>query len=313
MRRCRGLLTIAMSLSLVLLLSGCSVDGLVHTFGLDHLVTFFTAGPVAAYERNLMLFVFTVMLFVLVPVVGFTLWFAWHYRAANRQNTYSPNWHHSSFLEVFLWGGPVVIILILGSVTWVTTHDLDPYKPLESDNPTIEVQAIAMDWKWLFIYPEYDVAVVNEIAMPVDVPVRFHLTSASVMNAFMIPRLGSQIFAMSGMETKLHLMADQKGTFFGKNYQYSGDGFAHMNFEAHSVSQEDFDAWIAKAKASGNTLDEAAYEKLVKPSEDDSVSYYSSVRPDLFQSVMAKFNGHDSHGGHDGNAHKMSHHGSDSH
>ncbi len=296
-----------LALGLVLLLSGCGVDQIIDTFGLNQLVTFFTAGPVAAYERNLMLFVFTVMLFVLVPVVGFTLWFAWHYRASNRNNTYTPNWHHSSFLEVFLWGGPVVIIVILAALTWVTTHDLDPYKPLESEHQPIEVQAIAMDWKWLFIYPDYNVAVVNEIAMPVDVPVRFHLTSASVMNAFMIPRLGSQIFAMSGMETKLHLMADQKGTFFGKNYQYSGDGFAHMNFEAHSLSQADFDQWIAKAKASGKTLDMAAYEKLVKPSEDDSVSYYSSVRSSLFQDVIDQFNSHD------GNAHAVSHHGSSSH
>ncbi|MFC3104229.1 ubiquinol oxidase subunit II [Salinisphaera aquimarina] len=307
LRRARGVFMLVLGVGLPLLLSGCGVDDWINTFHLDSLVTFFTAGPVAAYERNLMLFVFTVMLFVLVPVVGFTLWFAWHYRASNRNNTYTPNWHHSGLLEIFLWGGPVVIVLILATLTWFTTHDLDPYKPLESEHPTIEVQAIAMDWKWLFIYPEYNVAVVNEIAMPVDVPVRFHLTSASVMNAFMIPRLGSQIYAMSGMETKLHLMADQKGTFFGKNYQYSGDGFAHMNFEAHSVTQDEFDQWIAKAKASGRTLDTAAYKKLVKPSEDDSVSYYSSVRPDLFQHVIDEFNSAN------GNAHHTSHRGSASH
>jgi cytochrome o ubiquinol oxidase subunit 2 len=274
------------ALALVLLLSGCGAQWFIDTLHLNTLVTFFTAGPVAAYQRNLMLFTFTVMLFVLVPVVGFTLWFAWNYRASNRDNTYTPNWHHSGFLEVFLWGGPVVIIVVLALMTWVTTHDLDPYKPLESEHEPITVQAIAMDWKWLFIYPEQDVAVVNELAMPVDVPLTINMTSATVLNAFMIPRLGSQMMAMSGMGTQLNLMASAKGTYFGKNYQYSGDGFAGMNFETHAVTQAKFDDWIDKARASNRPLDDSAYEKLVKPSRKNGVSYYSSVRDGLYQHVI---------------------------
>lgn len=295
-----------LALGMVLLLSGCGVDDWINTFHLESLVTFFTAGPVAAYERNIMLFTFTVMLFVLVPVVGFTLWFAWHYRASNRNNTYTPNWHHSGLLEGFLWGGPVVIIVILGSLTFFTTYDVDPYKAIPSEHEPIKVEAIAMDWKWLFIYPDYNVASVNEMAMPVDVPVVINLTSATVMNAFMIPRLGSQVMAMSGMGTQLNLMASQKGSYFGKNYQYSGDGFAHMNFQAHATDQQGFDAWIAKARASHRKLDIDAYRQLVKPSEKDDVAYYSSVRPKLFSHVIAEFNSHDGNAYHAGAPHAAS-------
>ncbi|WP_245968366.1 ubiquinol oxidase subunit II [Salinisphaera orenii] len=274
---------------LTLMLAGCSAQWFVDTFYLNELVTFFTAGPVAAYQRNVMLFTFTVMLFVLVPVVGFTLWFAWHYRASNRHNTYTANWYHSGLLEAFLWGGPTVIIVILAVLTWVSTFDLDPYKPLESENPTIEVQAIAMDWKWLFIYPDYNIAVVNEIALPVDTPLQIDLTSASVMNAFMIPRLGSQIMAMSGMRTRLHLMATEKGEYFGKNYQYSGDGFAGMNFQVHAVKPDAFDQWIEQARAASKPLDIAAYRELVKPSKNVDPIYYSSVRDGLFDYVIKRF------------------------
>ena len=274
---------------LPLLLSACSAQWFIDTFYLNELVTFFTAGPIAAYQRNVMLFTFTVMLFVLVPVVGFTLWFAWHYRAANHKNTYTPNWHHSTLLEVFLWGGPVAIIIILALMTVVSPYDLDPYKPIESENEPIRVQAIAMDWKWLFIYPDYDVAVVSELAMPVDTPLQIDLTSASVMNAFMIPRLGSQIMAMSGMRTRLHLMASERGEFFGKNYQYSGDGFANMRFQALSLSQQDFDAWLAKVRGSGRALDLDAYRALVEPSKKVDPIYYSSVPDGLFGYVMHRF------------------------
>lgn len=287
-------------LMLLLLLSGCSAQWFIDTLHLDTLVTFFTAGPVAAYQRNVMLFTFTVMLFVLVPVVGFTLWFAWNYRASNRDTTYAPNWHHSSLLEVFLWGGPVVIILVLALLTAVSTYDLDPYKSLESENEPITVQAIAMDWKWLFIYPEQNIAVVNEMAMPVDVPIVINMTSATVLNAFMIPRLGSQMMAMSGMGTQLNLMASETGTYFGRNYQYSGAGFAEMNFETHAVTQEKFDQWIDKARASSRALDAAAYDQLVEPSRDNDVSYYSSVRDGLYQSVIQDTKTNDARDGHAG-------------
>lgn len=271
------------------MLSGCGIDDWINAFHLRSLVTFFTAGPIAAYQSNLMLFTFVVMLFVLVPVVGFTLWFAWHYRATNTRAIYRSDWDHSTFLEFFLWGGPLVIILVLGIMTWVTTHDLDPYAPIESNEQPIRVEAIALDWKWLFIYPEYHVAAVNEMAMPVDVPVSIHLTSNTVMNAFMIPRLGSQIFAMSGMRTQLHLMASEKGSFFGKNYQYSGEGFNGMHFQAISTSKQGFQEWIDKAKSADRKLGMDEFKALALPSQDVPVSYYSVVAPHLFEQVIKRF------------------------
>lgn len=286
MRRLR----VPLILLMTLLLSACSsAQWFVDAFYLNELVTFFTAGPVAAYERNVMLFTFTVMLFVLVPVVGFSLWFAWHYRASNRRNTYTADWYHSTLLEGFLWGGPAVIIVILAVLTWVSTQDLDPYKPLESENETIKVQAVAMDWKWLFIYPDYNIAVVNELAMPVDTPLQIDLTSASVMNAFMIPRLGSQIMAMSGMRTRLHLMADQQGEYFGKNYQYNGDGFAGMTFQAHALTEAGFEDWLTKVRGASRPLDIAAYRSLVEPSKNVEPAYYSSVRDGLFDTIIQRF------------------------
>lgn len=276
-RRGRVLLPVG----LLLLLGGCS---------LDSVTAFFPAGVVGGHQRDLMILTFVLMLFVFVPVVTLTLFFAWRYRLSNSDARYTPRWSESALVEVFLWGGPVVIVCILAVVTWISTHQLDPYRSITVEHAQpIEVEAIAMDWKWLFIYPQYNVAAVNEMAMPVNTPVSIHLTSDTVMTAFMIPRLGSQIFAMSGMQTRLHLLPTKTGTFFGKNYQYSGEGFSHMTFDAISTTEEGFKAWIAKAKASGNTLDIPRYAELKKPSEKEPVSYYSPVRPKLFSYVIGQY------------------------
>lgn len=280
-------------MGLVLLLSGCSVQTVIETLHLRSLVNFFSAGPIAAHERDLMLITFGLLLFVLIPVVVLTLGFAWRYRASNTRSAYWPEWHNSGLLELFLWAGPVVIVVILGTLTWFSTHDLDPYQPIESKAEPIRVQAVALDWKWLFIYPDYDVAAVNEMAMPVNVPVSMQLTSATVMNALMIPRLGSQIFAMSGMRTRLHLMATHKGSYFGKNYQYSGTGFDHMTFQAVATSRQGFHDWLANAYNADRALDWQAYRRLALPSEDVPVAFYSSVEPHLFRRVIAQFNAGD--------------------
>lgn len=291
-RGIRGLFVVALTLTL----SACSWqstwDSVVDTFGLRSFVTFFTAGQVAEHERNLMVFTLVVLMFVLIPVVVLTLWFAWRYRESNTKATHSPEWSHSSLLEVFLWGGPAVIIVVLGVMTWVSTHELDPYKPIESEHDAIQVEAISMDWKWLFIYPEQGVAVVNEMAMPVDVPVSMRLTSATVMNALMIPRLGSQMFAMSGMQTKLNFIANKPGTYFGKNYQYSGEGFDNMHFDAIATNREGFEQWVAKAKKADRTLDRAALEELEQPTHHEPVQYYSDIEPGLFEHVIKQFNNH---------------------
>lgn len=265
----------------LLLLAGCSMQSLT---------TFYTAGSVGAHERDLIAITAVLMAFVFVPVVSFTLFFAWRYRESNAKAAYSPKWSHSRLLEVFLWGGPIVIIAILGVLTWMSTHALDPYKAVAAKGQDpVQVEAIAMDWKWLFVYPQYNVAAVNELAMPVKTPVSIHMTSDTVMNAIMIPRLGSQIFAMSGMRTQLHLAAQYTGRFFGKNFQYNGEGFASEKFHAVSMSDKQFKAWIQNAKASGQRLDEARYASLTKPSKPTGVTYFSPVRPHLLNYVIQQY------------------------
>lgn len=266
-----------------LLLSGCKTS---------EFSAFFPSGPVADYERDLMFITFGLMLFVFIPVVVLTLFFAWRYRASNTKAKYTPDWSHSNLLEVFLWGGPIVIIAILGVLTWYSTYHLDPYKPLPTakTNQTLKVDVIGMDWKWLFVYPQYHVASVNELAVPVNTPVSMRLTSDTVMLSFMIPQLGSQIFAMSGMQTRLNLEASKKGTFSGKNYQYNGPGFAKEKFHVLATSKQDFQAWIQKAKASGDDLNTERYAELSQPSQMHGVKFFSPVKPHLFDYVIGLYN-----------------------
>lgn len=270
------------ALGAVLLLSGCKTS---------EYSAFFPSGTVGDHERNLMFITFGLMVFVFVPVFVLTLFFAWRYRASNKKAKYTPNWAHSNILEVFLWGGPIVIIAILGYVTWYSTYQLDPYKPLPTakNDPPVKIDVIGMDWKWLFVYPQYHVAAVNEMAIPVNRPVTLRLTSDTVMMGFMVPALGSQIMAMSGMQTQLNLNATRTGTFFGKNYQYNGDGFAQEKFKTISTTQQGFKAWIQKAEASNNKLDTKRYAELSKPSEMQGVTYFSSVKPNLFNYVISLY------------------------
>ena len=245
-------------------------------------------GPVAAQERNLILITVGLMLFVLLPVFGMTLWFAWHYRAGNERATYMPKWE-SLGLDVVVWLGPSLIVLILAILTWNYTHSLNPYKPIASDVKPLKVQVVALDWKWLFIYPEQGVASVNQLVIPTDRPVSFDITSDTVMNSFFIPQLGGQIYAMAGMRTELHLQADKPGTYFGENTQYSGRGFPFQNFEVQARAQKGFDAWVQKVRQQGKDLDWSRYRALEKPSVRDPVSHYAEVDNGLFQRVMAKY------------------------
>jgi cytochrome o ubiquinol oxidase subunit 2 len=220
-----------------------------------------------------------------------TLYFAWRYRASNTKATYAPKWSHSTAIEVVVWTVPCIIIAILAMITWRTTHELDPYKPLTSQVKPITIQAVSMDWKWVFIYPDYGVASVNELAFPANVPVNFQITSDSVMNAFFIPQLGSQIYAMAGMETKLHLIANEPGNYAGLSSNYSGAGFSDMHFTAMATSEQGFKDWINKAKASQLSLDGQTYHALTQPSEKMPVTYYANVKPGLFNSIIAQYMG----------------------
>ncbi|WP_213993341.1 cytochrome o ubiquinol oxidase subunit II [Sodalis sp. dw_96] len=250
-------------------------------------------GQIGLEQRSLILTALGLMLLVVVPAIVMAVVFAIKYRATNTKATYSPNWSHSSKVELVVWIVPVLIIIFLATLTWKSTHALDPGKPIASDAKTINIEVVAMDWKWLFIYPEQGIATVNQIAFPANVPVRFNITSNSVMNSFFIPQLGGQIYAMAGMNATLHLIANEPGTYNGISSNFSGRGFSGMKFTAIATpDQQGFERWVQKVKSSPETLNTMdAYEQLAAPSEFHPVEYFSSVKPDLFNSVIGKFMG----------------------
>ncbi|MCG2598807.1 ubiquinol oxidase subunit II [Achromobacter insuavis] len=258
----------------VMLLGGCNMEILSPK------------GDIGAQEKTLLFTATGLMLIVVIPVIIMILTFAWKYRASNTKADYQPKWAHSTAIEVVVWTVPCIIVAILAVITWRSTHALDPYKPLVSEHKPVTIEVVSLDWKWLFIYPEYDIATVNEIAFPVDVPVNFRITSASVMNSFFIPQLGSQIYSMAGMETKLHLNAREPGTYAGISANYSGAGFSGMRFKAIATSQEGFDNWVKEAKASGSSLTPAVYQELTKRSERNPVVKYASVPPSMFDYIL---------------------------
>jgi cytochrome o ubiquinol oxidase subunit 2 len=269
------------------------------------------SGDIAVQQRDLVLISTGLMLLIIIPVIVLTLLFAYRYRQANKAAKYEPNWDHSIGLELLIWGVPLLIIIALGALTWTSTHLLDPYRPLGrisaqtsdvgenapigqlSDNQQtitggkpLDVQVVALDWKWLFIYPEYGIATVNELAAPVDRPLRFKMTSSSVMNAFYIPALAGMIYTMPGMATTLHAVINKPGNYEGFSSHYSGAGFSGMRFRFHGVSDAGFDAWVAKVRSGGGGLNRTNYMQLEKPSEKVPVRYFGAVDGGLFQAIV---------------------------
>jgi cytochrome o ubiquinol oxidase subunit 2 len=272
--------SLALAIGAALLCGGCSViDGPV----LD------PKGPIALAERNLLFDAVAIMMIVIIPVFIMAALFTWRYRGTNRRARYTPNLAYYWPAEILVWSVPAAIIVWLGLHLWQDTYKLDPYKAIDRSVEPLKVHVIAQDWKWLFVYPEQDIAVVNELAMPVNRPLSLKITSDTVMNSLVIPALGGQIYAMAGMQTRLNLLADKPGTFWGRNVQYSGMGFANQQFQTIATSQEEFDAWVDKAKHSSDTLDAETYEKLAKPSQKVPVTYYSGVEPGLFDKIIAKY------------------------
>ena len=271
-------------LAIVCLLTGCDM------------VLMDPKGTIGIEQRKLILTALGLMLIVVIPVIFMAIIFARKYRASNKQATYRPDWAHSNKIELVCWTVPIIIIIILAVITWKTTHQLDPYKPLESDKKPITIQVISTDWKWIFVYPEENIATVNEIAIPVGVPINFKVTAESVMNSFFIPALGGQIYAMAGMQTKLHLIANEPGTYKGFSSSYSGHGFSDMKFNVIATpDMASFDKWVQKVKASSKTLDSmATFNQLAKPSHNVPVTYFSSVKPNLYEELILKF-GHEHH------------------
>jgi cytochrome o ubiquinol oxidase subunit 2 len=254
-------------------------------------------GAIGHQEKTLILIAMGIMLAVVIPVIGMTLYFAWRYRASNASATYAPKWAHSTRIEVVIWTIPCVIVAFLAVLIWNTTHSLDPYKPLESKVAPVRVQVVALNWKWLFIYPDYGVASVNRLQIPAGTPIAFDLTAESLMNSFFIPQLGSQVYAMSGMQTKLHLIADSPGVYAGLSAAYSGEGFSDMRFDAVAGSRQEFDQWVQQARKSPLKLDKAAYSVLEQSSSNNPVAIYTDVDPGLFDGVVNKYmHMHDKHG-----------------
>ena len=247
-------------------------------------------GSIGLQEKSLIATSTWAMLLVVVPVIVLTLWFAWRYRASNRDATYAPHWSHSTPIAIVVRVIPTAIIVYLAVLTWTTTHNLDPYRLLKSPVKPIDVDVVALDWKWLFIYPDIGIASVNQLAVPIGTPVNFRITSDSVMNSFFIPKLGGQIYAMAGMQTRLHLIADQPGDYAGISANFSGKGFSDMKFRTLAMNPAEFNAWTRKVKASQQQLNMDEYHEVARPSEKNPVQYFSSVDPKLFYNIIAKYN-----------------------
>ena len=243
-------------------------------------------GPIAAAERLILLNATSIMLAVIVPVIIATLLIAWWFRAGNRSATRRPDWTYSGPIEVVVWGIPLLVILFLGGIAWIGSHDLAPRQALASPREPLHVQVVALDWKWLFILPEQGVASVNRLVVPAGTPLRFDITSATVMNSFFVPQLGSQIYAMAGMSTQLHLLADRPGDFPGLSAMFSGDGFSDMRFTVSALPQAGFDDWLAKARSNVATLDAAGYARLAQPGTSIATASYGRVADRLFDRIV---------------------------
>jgi len=253
------------------------------------------SGDIALQQRDLIYISVALMLIVIIPVMVLTVWFAWRYRAANTRATYTPEWNHSTMIELVVWSVPLLIIIALGAITWVSTHKLDPYRPLDridAQRPLdpvvapLRVDVVSLDWKWLFLYPDYNIATVNELVAPVDRPIAFRLTSSNVMNSFFIPALAGQIYTMAGMQTQLHAVINAAGTYTGFSSNYSGAGFSGMHFQFHGMAESDFDAWVARVRQSDQALSRVAYLQLEAPSTRNPVRYYGSVAEGLYDAIL---------------------------
>jgi cytochrome o ubiquinol oxidase subunit 2 len=256
--------------------------------GCSHMVLLEPKGPIGDSERFVILASFGLMLIVVIPVIIMAFWFPRRFRESNTESPYTPNWSRSAKIDLVVWLVPAVIVTALGTLAWTTTHRLDPYKPIDSEVKPVTIEAVALDWKWLFIYPDQHIAAVNQIVFPVNVPLNFKITSDTVLASFFIPQLGSQLYAMPGKQARLHLLADEIGVYDGQNQQFNGRGYAGMRFEAIATSTGDFARWLQKTGKSPDHLDQARFEELRKPSTDSPVQYFSPVEPDLFQYILRR-------------------------
>lgn len=271
------------------ILLGVIAAGLVTYFlSTNDIAVLNPEGAVGSRQRDLIIVASLLILLVIIPVFAMAFGIAWKYRASNTKAKYSPDWDHSHLFESIWWGVPIAIIIVLGVIAWKSSHDLDPYRALESNVKPLRVQVIALQWKWLFLYPEQGIATVNHLQIPERTPINFEITSDAPMNAFWVPKLGSQVYAMAGMTTKLHLIADNPGTFPGSSANISGEGFADMKFNVKATSQEEFDRWVDETQRGSGELTYEAYDSLVLPKIAQATSY-AYFDPGLYDRVIMKY------------------------
>ncbi len=244
-------------------------------------------GPVGAAEKQIMINSTAIMLAIIIPTMIATVAFAWWFRRGNKKAVYRPDWEYSGAIEMVVWAIPALTIMLLGGIAWIGSHDLDPAKPLKSTVPPVKVEVVSLDWKWLFIYPDQGIATVNQLVVPAGTPVSFRLTSATVWNVFFVPQMGTMIYTMPRMTTRLNLEADRQGTFNGLSAHFSGDGFPGMQFQVHSLPPDQFVMWAQGARGSGQVLDAAGYTQLEKPSSYVKPMTYGAVAPGLFDAIVA--------------------------
>ena len=270
-------------ISLLLILTGCDT------------VLLNPSGDIAQQQSNLLVTSVWLMLLIVVPVIGMTLWFAWRYRESNTEANYRPDWDHSTQIELYVWAAPLLIIIALGALTWVNTHTLDPFRPLSrisveqplaEEHEPLVIQAVALEWKWLFIYPEQGIAVVNEVAAPLDTPIQFKITSPRMMNALFIPALAGMVYGMPAMETQIQAVINEPGDYYGVSGNYSGEGYSDMRFRFHGLTDNEFSSWVAKARKEGKALNTANYQELAKPSIKDPVQRFASVENKLYHRIL---------------------------
>ena len=246
------------------------------------------AGPVGAADAQILILATVIMLGIVIPTLGMAFWFAWKYRASNTKAEYLPNWSYSGRIEAVVWSIPILTIMFIGGVIWIGSQQLEPSRPLPSRTPPLEVQVVSLDWKWLFIYPREGVATVNELVVPAGTPVRFSVTSGSVFNAFFVHQMGSMIYAMPGMVSRVNLQADRPAVLLGQSAHFSGDGFSDMQFRTVSLPANRYAAWVAAARASPLTLDGAAYAQLARQSHDVRPFAFGRIDPALFDAVATQ-------------------------
>lgn len=246
-------------------------------------------GIIATKELKLMLISTVLMLIIVIPVFVLLAWTSWKYRASNKKALYDPDWDNSYVVEAIWWGFPCLIVAILSYYTWVSSHELDPFKPLESEVKPLTIQVVALEWKWLFLYPEQKIATVNYIHIPEKTPIQFEITANAPMNSFWIPQLGGQIYAMNGMKTELHLMADEVGEYRGSSANLSGTGFAWMNFLVHATTHDEFNKWVKESQSTIQVLSQESYQNLAKPSQDNPKALYKLEETNLFNRIITAF------------------------